>query len=337
MPFFLLFVIAISGCIGCLLLLLRLRYVQKKALKENTYLEKQVRDAQLVTKELQSTLQTTEEKYQQLQEKAHQNELQSSSLHQHVITLSQALKRSANGDLSHRLPENVDVEIIRNMHVSFNVLNSTLCNTLAEISKTSQETSSHVSSLLNMSNSLADTSVESATFAKDVFSSIERLNDVSIANAADAQQNAGRTEQNISESHESNKLLVQMTQKITNVNETIVGSLDVIERLSSSGSAISQITESINEIADQTNLLSLNAAIEAARAGEAGKGFAVVADEVRKLAVRTQDSTREIDSTIRELEARIQDAVKVIRASSDEMREGIDLLRKVENTNTVNN
>lgn len=104
----------------------------------------------------------------------------------------------------------------------------------------------------------------------------------------------------------------------------------IIDSLGDSLQQIGTVTEVIEEIADQTNLLALNAAIEAARAGESGRGFAVVADEVRKLAERTQTATREIGSTISD----IQNSSELARSSMSEAREsvneGIELSSEVE-------
>lgn len=113
------------------------------------------------------------------------------------------------------------------------------------------------------------------------------------------------------------ELVEQQVGSIKGLAEEIEQSVNVINQLASDSSAISQVLDVIKGIAEQTNLLALNAAIEAARAGEQGRGFAVVADEVRTLAQRTQQSTEEIEQMIVKLQNGVDQAVKAMNASHE--------------------
>ena len=135
-----------------------------------------------------------------------------------------------------------------------------------------------------------------------------------VANSASA--TAAATQQAQEESNNGRKVVSETIDAIHSLAEEVKRAAGVIERLEKDSEQIGTVLDVIRDIADQTNLLALNAAIEAARAGEQGRGFAVVADEVRTLASRTQQSTQEIQKMIERLQGAAREAVQVMDQGS---------------------
>jgi methyl-accepting chemotaxis protein len=131
------------------------------------------------------------------------------------------------------------------------------------------------------------------------------------------------TEQANQEATEGGKRLGSLINSISTIAQGIDDAAEVINKLAEDSNNITQIVATIQTIAEQTNLLALNAAIEAARAGEQGRGFAVVADEVRGLAQRTQNATAEIQDMISKLQQGSQNAVKVMTTEKNKIEQSV--------------
>ena len=142
------------------------------------------------------------------------------------------------------------------------------------------------------------------------------------ATAADAAHNAD------TESNEGLEIVNNTIHSIGELTKEVNSASEVINELERDSGNISVILDVIRGIAEQTNLLALNAAIEAARAGEQGRGFAVVADEVRTLASRTQESTEEINSMIEKLQVGTQNAVKVMEEGCSRAKHSEEMAQK---------
>ena len=138
------------------------------------------------------------------------------------------------------------------------------------------------------------------------------------ANAASAAQDADAQAKN------GSQVVATTVDTIHNLATEVERTAGVIENLKEDSISIGTVLDVIRDIAEQTNLLALNAAIEAARAGEQGRGFAVVADEVRTLASRTQQSTREINDMIERLQTGANEAVSVMQAGREKAEESVE-------------
>ncbi|MBB5192974.1 methyl-accepting chemotaxis protein [Silvimonas terrae] len=158
-------------------------------------------------------------------------------------------------------------------------------------------------------------------FANDITLRMEQQE----ADAQNARHAYEISEETDAVSEQGKQVIQNAAQEMHDIASNVQSASRLIEDLGSKSSQISSIVNTIKEIADQTNLLALNAAIEAARAGEQGRGFAVVADEVRKLAERTGESTTEIAGMTSKIQEGTRSAIQSMEACVNQANDGVNL------------
>lgn len=232
--------------------------------------------------------------------------------------VADALKNiaSGDGDLTQTLSYRGNDEV-GELSSSFNTFTEKLRSVIVELqhtAKTLQQSSSELDkaahdSLDSSERQLQETEVI-ATSMNEVTYSVQEV-------AKNAEQAASEVSSASQQAMAGQQSIYNSLQQTDQLSATIGEAVQVMEALAAESTQIGGVLEVINSIAEQTNLLALNAAIEAARAGEQGRGFAVVADEVRLLAQRTQQSTGEVQHMIDSLQKNSQAAVRVIQESSE--------------------
>ena len=209
------------------------------------------------------------------------------------------------------------IEIAGNDEISmlgqqFNAFIGRLHNVIGQSLNTSNQAASASADLSKFSSKMADGATAQSSQAAQIAAAMDELNTTVNEVARNTQTVADSAKQASDIAEEGGKTVFAGIEGLKKVTASVENSSKIITELGQRAASIGEIISLIEDIADQTNLLALNAAIEAARAGEQGRGFAVVADEVRKLAERTTKATREISAVIKSLQDKTDDAVKTM-------------------------
>ena len=230
-------------------------------------------------------------------------------------------------DLSQSITCNAPTEI-EDMARSFNLLLHDLQELINNSKTTSTDNTQKSNNLSSIAHTLGTNIDTTAKIVKEASTSSNAITNEITTAIAEAQANKNEIIKANTMLNEARDEIVLLTNRVQESSEVEVELADKMDTLSSEANNVKGVLDVIGDIADQTNLLALNAAIEAARAGEHGRGFAVVADEVRKLAERTQKSLSEINATINVIVQSIQEASENMNQNS----QGIQHLAEIAST-----
>jgi methyl-accepting chemotaxis protein len=249
------------------------------------------------------------------------SEEQQEYLSGNVQNILLVMQNFAQGDLTaHLAVKNNDA--IGMISRGFNEAVANIRQLVVQVIEAVRETANASSHIAEVSQAMAEDIRRQARQTGAIASLIERMDTITGHNANEAARAARESAEASTDAQNGGVVVTSTIQGITTIASVVAKSASTIEALGKSSEQIGEIVQVIEEIADQTNLLALNAAIEAARAGEQGRGFAVVADEVRKLAERTQKATKEIGTTIRVIQSDTNEAVRAMHEGTREMDKG---------------
>lgn len=236
----------------------------------------------------------------------------------------------ANGDLRFKHTPNLESKMnsgdeLGQLARAFGGMINSLREIIRKIDESSDTIASASTEISSSTEQMAAGAREQTNQAGEVASAVEQMTSTIVENSKNAAATADTAAKAKTAAEEGGRVVSETVIGMQRISEVVNKSAKTVMELGKSSDQIGEIISVIDDIADQTNLLALNAAIEAARAGEQGRGFAVVADEVRKLAERTTKATKEIADMIKKIQTETKGAVTAMNEGTKEVEHGINL------------
>jgi methyl-accepting chemotaxis protein len=269
-----------------------------------------------------------------------------------VVAIADAAQKIASGDLTVDEIKVKNKDEIGDLAKSFNQMAKNLRELIHQVASNAEQVAASAEELTASAEQTSKAAEQIATTMQDVAAGVDKqvqsveetsqtVNEMSIGAqqiASNAQNVSSIAVETAEKATHGGKNIEVAIKQMNSINETVNGLAEVIKSLGERSKEIGQITNVITGIAEQTNLLALNAAIEAARAGEQGRGFAVVADEVRKLAEQSAQSAQQISRLISAIQEETNKAVQSMEAATKEVVAGIGVVNTAgESFNQIQN